>query len=250
MDTGGNAILTALGLRACAAALFLAPLVAFPSRAGTAAEPGEGRVRKELAVGETVKIGVLDLDQATVYEVLCKGDRLALLLETDGVVQFISVGTKVDVSVTGTRGNRSEFSLSSNDLVSAWPMRWLVVRRTEDGFTLEAEAAGWAFVVSAHRTGEEGLDLVCDGVPSVVKAGERLDVDREEDGLAFRVIDEAWPGKLVGGPEVAREPVDVARRPRPPVRPLPAEVAALPPLPFILTGWGAWEIQPPPEVSP
>jgi hypothetical protein len=250
VDTRSNANLTTPGRLACAAALFLAPLVAFPSRAETAAEPGEGRVRKELAVGETVKIGVLDLDQATSYEVLSEGDRLALLLETDGVVQFIGVGTKVDVSVTGTRGNRSEFSLSTDDLVSTWPMRWLVVRRTEDGFTLEAEAAGWAFVVSAHRTGEEGLDIVCDGVPSVVQAGERVDVDREGEKLAFRVIDEAWPGRLVGGPEVAREPVSVAKRPPPRVRPPPESVAALPPLPFILTGWGAWEVQPPPEVSP
>lgn len=229
--------------RALLPALLAASFIAAPSRAG----PADGHIRKELAPGESVSIEVLALEGATVYEVLSEGDRLALLLETDGVVQFIGVGARVDVSVTGTRGDRAVFSLSSSELVSVWPIRRFEVRRGEGLFTLEAEAADWAFVVSVHRSRKGGLSVSCNDIPCLVDAGERLDADREGGEVVFRVIDEIWPGRLVRAEEPAPREEKVPPPPKPRRR---RQARVLPPLPFVLTGWGAWEVKPPPPVSP
>ena len=235
-----------------AAATLAALLWALPGRAEPAADLGEsGHVRKELAVGESVDVQVFGIDRSTYYEVLCRGERLALLLEADGVLQFIGVGAQVHVVVTGTRANRAELSLRPTEQISAWPMRRLVIRREEGRFALEVEAADWAFVVSAHTVLEGGLEVMCDGVRTVMAPDERLDVDRDGDAALFRVVADAWPGRAVGAPAIAAErgPPD-ERRPEVHVRRRRPTVGALPPLPFVLTGWGAWEIKPPQPVSP
>ncbi len=235
------------GLRAPARALLPALLAASFFAASSRAGPADDHVRKEIAPGESVSIGILALEQATVYEVISEGDRLALLLETDGVLQFIGVGARVDVSVTGTRGDRAVFSLSSTELVSVWPIRRLDIRRDEGRFTLEAVAADWAFVVSVHRSRKGGLSVSCNGIPCLVDAGERLDADRDGGEVVFRVIDEIWPGRLVQ----AEGPAPREKKVPPPPRPRrPREARVLPPLPFVLTGWGAWEVRPPITVTP
>lgn len=239
--------LRAPGLRAPARALLPALVAASFIAISSRAWPAGGHNSKELAVGESTSIDILALKEVTVYQVLSEGDRLTLLLETDGVVQFIGVGARVDVSVTGTRGDRTVFSLSSAEHVSVWPIRRLEIRRDKGRFTLEAVAADWAFVVSVHRSRKGGLSVSCNGIPCLVDAGERLDADREGGKVVFRVIDEIWPGRLVR----AEGPAPREKRvPPPPKPPRKRKARVLPPLPFVLTGWGAWEVRPPLSVSP
>ena len=216
----------------------------------------EDRVTRELAPDATEEVDVLALERPAVYVFSTAEARLEVRLTPDGLIQFLQTSVPVGTKVVGTGNNRVSFRLKPGQRVSVWPVATLTVRAAEGGISVEAAAAGWAFVVRADEVGRAGLSARCDGIPCKIRNKERIDSDRRDGKVVFRHVAGrvGYPGAVVGArprkPRKARrEPVvaDVTEQAVPGVfvesaRDFPWQSIPLPVL--------SWEVFRPADVSP
>lgn len=225
-------------------------------RAVSFAAEGEERITRELAPDGAEEIDVLALERPTVYEFSAATARLKVRLTPDGVVEFLETDAPVDTMVRGTERNEVRFRLQPGQRVSIWPVATLTVRAVEGGFSVDAAAAGWAFVVRADDVGARGLSVRCDGIPCKIRSGQRIDSDRKGPKVVFRVAGgrSGYPGRIVGVTEPKEpppRPVEVARGVTEQATPgvLVASARDFPwqsvPLPVL-----SWEVFRPADVSP
>jgi len=221
----------------------------------------EDRITRELAADATEEVDVLGLERPAVYVFSTAGVRLEVRVTPDGLIQFLQTSAPVGTKVVGTGDNRVSFELKPDQRVSVWPVATLTVRATDGGITVEAAAAGWAFVVRADDVGREGLSARCDGIPCRIRKKERIDSDRRNGNVVFRHVAgrAGYPGSIVGArprkPPRQAEVADVTGQVTPGVfvdsaRDFPWQSIALPVL-----SWDAlldlpWEVLRPRDVSP
>lgn len=235
-------------MRRMVGALVLGHVAALSVWSEAASAGAEDRVRRDLSVGEAAELGVLEIARPTVFEVVCDRKRVVVRATPEGMIEFLEAGVPVNVTVTGVEGNRARFTFRQGDRVSVWPVSRVEIRGGDEAFSARVAAADWAFVVRAEKVQGDKLSVDCDGIPCELRAGQRLDVDRERGKTVFRAIGRTWPGRLVE----AREPPPgrPPRPPKPPRPPVDTVASAVVPLPFIAAGWGAWEVEAALAVSP
>lgn len=237
----------------CRAGLVAVCVLVAAGAVSSAAE--EERIAKELASGGSEEVNVLALERPVVYEFSTAAARLKVRLTPDGVVEFLETTADVEMAVRGTEGGEVRFSLRSGQRVSIWPVATLKVGAVAGGFSVEAAAGGWAFVVRADDVGRKGLSVKCDGIPRRISSGQRIDSDRKRGKVVFRVTGgrEGYPGRLVGPRERVKPPVrpSVTKEGLPRATPgvlvasardFPWQSVALPVL--------SWEVFRPADVSP
>ncbi|MHC4248925.1 MAG: hypothetical protein ACYS9X_07340 [Planctomycetota bacterium] len=221
--------------------------LAAAGKALAAPAPETPRSERKLAAGGIGTVEVLKLECPTMFAFDRGGMWLDLQAGPDGLVEVLRARSAVELTFTGTSGGRVALRLAPGERVSFWPVRWLEVRGSEGRLVVAAAAADWAFTVRADRLREEELAVDCDGTACPLKAGERLDLDREGAKSVFRVSGGERKGDIVAEAkplEVSVEiPTEVPTSPG-------AGAEGAPRLPFVTTEWGAWEVRPAPPVSP
>jgi len=210
------------------------------------AAPKPPRSEKKLEAGGIGMVEVLKLECPTVFAFDRGGMRLDLRAGPDGLVEVVRARSGVRLTFAGTAGGRVAMRLAPGERVSLWPVRWLEVRGGEGRLVVAAVAADWAFALRADSVRGKALEVDCDGTACSLKSGDRLDLDREGGRGVFRV----------SGGERKGEVVAEAKPPPPPPAPVEArrsrqpDARRAPPLPFVDTDLGAWEVRPAPPVSP
>ena len=239
-------------MRGTAGTVLLGILAALPTAASVAPQTPEDRHEKHLAPGDGMEFVSLPLERPVIHEITCGGKRLTLRAMPGGLIRFVGSDAVASVWILETEGRAVAFKLRPGERASVWPIRRVEVRGKVDGFKVILTAADWAFVVRADRTLKAGLHVRCHGVSCTLLEGQRIDADREDEKIVFRVIGDEWPGKLVEAPEPTPEERAKEEEGRL-ARAVAAEEvppAPAPPLPLLATGWAAWEIRPAPPVSP
>ena len=243
--------------------------VVFPALAGSAAR--NPRLERKLAPGGIGTVAVLELDCPTVFAFDRGGMRLDLRADPDGLVEVVRARSAVDLTLAGPdasasdvgpalragpAGGRVSIRLNPGDRVSLWPVRWLDVRGGVGRLVVSATAADWAFTVRADEFRGDALAVDCDGTPRELKAGGRLDLDREGAKTVFRLTGGEKTGEKTG--EVVKVVEDAKPPPEPPKPPEPqaeapsprADADPAPPLPSVTTEREAGEAPPAAPVSP
>lgn len=214
--------------------------------------PEAPRSERKLAAGAIGTVAVLELDCPTVFAFDRGGMRLDLRAGPGGLVEVLRARSAVDLTFAGTAAGRVALRLAPGERVSFWPVRWLEVRGGGGRLVVAASAADWAFTVRADRVRndrvrDDALAVDCDGTACELKAGERLDLDREGGKAVFRVSGGERGGEVVAEAKPPPEPAGMPVRGRTSPR---AHTGEAPPLPFVATEMSAWEVRPAPPVSP
>lgn len=238
-------------MRGTAGTVLLGILAALPTAASVAPETTEDHHETHLAPGGRMEFAPLTLERPAIHDITCSRKHLTIRAVPGGMVHFVGADVILSIEVWGTRGTSVSFRLLPGERASIWPIRRLEVHGKAHEFAVKATAADWTFVVRADKIVRARLRVRCDDIPCALSEGQRLDVDREGERIVFRVIEEEWPGRLVEAPKsTPEEKVEEERRPVPAVAAEEVPPAPAPPLPLLVTGWGAWEIRPAPPVSP
>jgi len=235
-------------MRRTAAVVLLGILAALPAGAGAVPEPSEDRYGHDIPVDEKVVLEPLALERPAVHEIVCGGKHLTIRAMPTGLLRFVSSDVTVSVWILDAKARVTTFKLRAGERASVWPVRRLEVRGKTDGFAVIVTAADWAFVVRADQTLKAGLRVRCHGISHTLFEGQRIDADREDGEIVFRVIGNEWPGRLIEAPKPTPE-----REGRREVRAVAAEEGPpgpAPLLPFLVTGWASWEVRPAQPVSP
>ena len=202
----------------------------------------------KLEGNESFKLDVMSVERTTDYTITRGDQSVTIRVTPGGVVSFLDTSVHGSVQITGTDGDSARFRVGHGDQVSIWPMRELSLSMGPTGFYTRAGGADWTFAIQADATRSEGLRLLAGEEDAQLLAGQRLDLDREGGESIFRRIGQDWEQLAL----VDDDTIFVAGR-----RPTDTTSAdsytatgGMSTLPFLHTGWAAWEIRPSVTVSP